>query len=194
MIDLGKGANPIFYDYNNDNLLDLIIGNHSYFNLNGSAYSSLALFENTGSNINPEFNLIDRDWLNLSNINLNIIENIPAQNLTPTFGDIDGDGDHDLIVGDKEGLIHLFENISGSYQIVSPNYFNIDVGYMATPQLVDVNRDGLIDLIIGSQDGTINYYPNNGTVFNANFDSVITNFGGIDVDSALLMMDLAVLN
>ena len=30
MIDLGKSAFPTFYDYNNDSLLDLVVGNYGY--------------------------------------------------------------------------------------------------------------------------------------------------------------------
>jgi len=48
---------------------------------------------------------------------------------------------------------------------------------------VDVDRNGLLDIIIGEQDGSLNYCPNSGTVTNAAFDTIIKNWGGIDVDT-----------
>ena len=187
MIDLGTSALPTFYDYNNDNLLDLIIGNYGYNSPNNNPVSSLSLFENIGNDSVPKYNLINRDWLNLSNLNLNIQLNIPALNLTPTFGDLNGDGNKDLIVGDADGKIHLFLNTGGgNFQLTAPNYQNIDVGQFAHPQLIDVTRNGLNDLIIGEQDGTINFLPNSGSINNAIFDTIITNWGGIDIEQSLI--------
>lgn len=189
MIDLGEGSYPAFFDHNNDNLLDLVVGNYGYFNSNGNPSSSLALFENSGTNTNPIFTLIDRDWQNISSINLNINLNIPALNLYPAFGDLDGDGDKDLILGDADGRLHLLSNDGAnppSFNISTPNYSQIDVGYFATPQLIDVNRDGLLDLIIGEQLGTINYLPNSGTQSTAVFDTIIENFGGIDIEDSII--------
>jgi hypothetical protein len=48
---------------------------------------------------------------------------------------------------------------------------------------VDVDRDGLLDIIIGEQDGSVNYCPNSGTATIAAFDTIIENWGGIDVDT-----------
>ena len=187
MVELGSSAFPTFYDYNNDSLQDLIIGNYGYHNINNDPISSLALFQNIGNDSVPSYDLIDRDWLGLSAINLNINLNIPALNLSPTFGDLNGDNNKDLIVGDNEGKLHLFINTgNGNFQLSAPNYQNIDVGQFAQPQLIDVNRDGLTDLIIGEQDGTINFLPNSGSINNAIFDTIITNWGGIDVDQSFI--------
>ena len=189
MVELGTSAFPTFYDYNNDGLNDLIIGNYGYFIPNNDPISSLALFENTGNDSVPEYNLINRDWLNISTINLNTTPglNIPALNLTPTFGDLNGDNNKDLIIGDADGKLHLFINTgNGNFQLTSANYQNIDVGQFAYPQLIDVNRDGMMDLIVGEQDGTINFMPNSGSINNAVFDTIITNWGGIDVDQSFI--------
>jgi hypothetical protein len=183
MIDVGKAAFPTFYDYNNDSLLDLVIGNYGYHNANNDPTSSLALLKNVGTKDIPKYNLIDRDWQGISTINLNTTLNIPALNISPTFGDLDADGDKDMILGDADGKLHYFTNQGGNFTISIPNYHNIDVGYYAQPQLVDVNRDGLLDLIIGEQDGSINYCPNTGTGTIAAFDTTIKNWGGIDVDT-----------
>ncbi len=184
MIEIGSSAYPTFYDYNNDGLEDLIIGNHGYHNPNEpNPISCLALFENTGNDSIPKYKLITRDWIGLSNINLNTILTIPADNLSPTFGDLNGDNNKDLIIGDSDGKLHLFNNTgSGNFQLSAANYLNIDVGRFAHPQLIDVNRDGLTDLIIGAQDGTINFLPNSGSTSNAIFDTIIENWGGIDID------------
>ncbi|MEC9209119.1 MAG: FG-GAP-like repeat-containing protein [Bacteroidota bacterium] len=187
MVELGTSALPTFYDYNNDGLQDLIVGNYGYHNPNNNPISSLALFENTGNDSVPAYNLINRDWMNLSTTNLNTNLNIPALNLSPTFGDLDGDNNKDLIVGDADGKLHLFINTGGgNFQLSAPNYQNIDVGQFAQPQLIDVNRDGLTDLIIGEQDGTINFLPNSGSISNAIFDTIIANWGGIDVDQSFI--------
>jgi hypothetical protein len=183
MIDLGKSAFPTFYDYNNDSLLDLVVGNYGYHVVYNDPISSLALFENTGTKDIPKYELIDRDWQGISTVNLNMQLGLPALNISPTFGDLDADGDKDMIIGDADGKLHYFNNQGGNFAITAPNYFNIDVGYFAQPQLVDVDRDGLLDIIIGEQNGSINYCPNSGTATIAAFDTVIEKWGGIDVDT-----------
>ena len=183
MIDLGKSALPTFYDYNNDSLLDLVVGNYGYHVANNNPISSLALFKNIGTKNIPKYELIDRDWQGISNINLNTTLNIPALNISPTFGDLNADGKKDMILGDADGKLHYFNNQGGNFNISDPNFFNIDVGYFSQPQLVDVDRDGLLDIIIGEQDGSLNYCPNSGTTTIAMFDTIIKNWGGIDVDT-----------
>jgi len=183
MIDLGKSAFPTFYDYNSDGLLDLVVGNYGYHVANNNPISSLALFKNTGTKDIPKYELIDRDWQGISTVNLNTTLNIPALNISPTFGDLDADGDGDMLLGDADGKLHYFTNQAGNFNITSPNYFSIDVGYFSQPQLVDVDRDGLLDIIIGEQDGSVNYCPNSGTKKLATFDTIIKNWGGIDVDT-----------
>ena len=189
MIDLGSGSYPVFYDYNNDGLDDIIVGNYGYHQIGGNPRSSLALFKNNGTLDTPSFELIDRDWQNISNINLNINLNIAALNLTPTFGDLDGDTHDDMIIGDANGKLHYFKNTGSNpanFILSQAEYNNIDVGYFASPQLIDVNRDGLLDILIGEQSGTINYCENTGTSTNAIFDTVISNFGGIDIESNII--------
>ena len=183
MIDLGKSAFPTFYDYNNDSLLDLVVGNYGYHVAYNNPISSLALFENTGTKEIPKYELIDRDWQGISTVNLNIQLGLPALSISPTFGDLDADGDKDMLLGDADGKLHYLSNQLGNFNISAPNYFNIDVGYFSQPQLVDVDRDGLLDIIIGEQDGSLNYCPNSGTATIASFDTIIKNWGGIDVDT-----------
>ena len=189
MIDLGSGCYPVFYDYNNDGLDDIVVGNYGYHQIGGNPRSSLALFKNNGTLDTPSFELVDRDWQNISNINLNINLNIAALNLTPTFGDLDGDTHDDMIIGDANGKLHYFKNTGSNpanFILSQAEYNNIDVGYFASPQLIDVNRDGLLDILIGEQSGTINYCENTGTLTNAIFDTVISNFGGIDIESNII--------
>ena len=73
-LDFGSGAYPSTIDYNNDGLKDLIIGNYSYFN-NSEPTSQLALLRNIGSQNEPVFEVIDRDFGGLSNIALDNILN-----------------------------------------------------------------------------------------------------------------------
>ena len=185
-VDLGENAHPTFYDHNGDGLLDLFLGNYGYHSSTGNPISKIAFYKNTGTIQNAEFTLQTDDFLNLSNINLNTVLNRPALNLYPTFGDLNGDGIEDLIVGDADGRIHLFNGDGTTFNINIPNFENIDVGYYATPQIVDVNRDGLNDLIVGAKNGEISYFENKGTQTIPDFSTEYTKWGGIDVDSSYI--------
>ena len=189
MIDLGDGSYPSFFDHNSDGLMDIVVGNYGYHNTGNDPTSSLALFENIGTNSNPSFNLVDRNWQNISSINLNINLVKPALNLYPCFGDLDGDNDKDMIIGDADGKLHFFENdgnIPANFSLSSPNFFQIDIGSFATPFIYDVNKDGLNDLIVGEQIGTINYFQNRGTMNSAIFDTIIENFGNVDIEDSVI--------
>ena len=59
--------------------MDLVVGNTGYFRPGGNFISQLALFENIGTDNAPQFNLIDRDFVGLSQSGL-------GQALHPTFG------------------------------------------------------------------------------------------------------------
>ena len=191
MIDVGSNANPLLYDLNNDNLLDLIISNKGYFE-NGNYNSSIALYQNIGSLTNPVFEFVTEDFSNISTL----LGNLPSiQALHPTFGDLNGDGFIDMVIGDNNGDLYYFENDGNTETFLEwPSYssyemLNIDVGSFATPQLIDLNRDGLLDLIIGERMGIdngtyngINYYQNTGSSEIANFENYTPEFPSGDFD------------
>lgn len=170
MIDVGTQSKPVFFDYNGDSLLDIVIGNFGYFQRLGFQWSSsiyeskLALYENVGTKFEPAFKLIDTNFANLPSYKLNLNGNKKAWAYHPTFGDLDGDGDQDMIIGDYRGKVHYFENIpsggKAEFFLVKAEYQSIDVGDFATPQLFDLDEDGILDLIIGESTGLLNYYRN----------------------------------
>lgn len=182
MMEHGEGAYPVLFDADNDGLLDLIVGNHGYYEINNQK-TKLAYYKNIGTLTQPSFSLITRDYAGLSSYATTHL----TQNFVPTFGDIDGDGDKDMIIGDAAGKIHWVENTAGSgnpcnFSIFKFNPFGIITGFNASfPQLIDVNRDGLLDLIIGMFNGRLAYYQNNGTSTAPSFTLITNNFGNVNV-------------
>ena len=192
MIDVGEGAYPIFFDYDNDGLKDLFIGNYGYF---GAPIPSgapifipeIAQYRNTGTATNPKFDLVTRDYANLSTV----LAGATIQNFAPAFGDMDGDGDADMIIGLSDGELQYFENTAAAgatanFVFASPNMKNssgriIDVGDFAAPQIYDVDGDGKNDLVIGSRNGKLSYYHHTGTGAIPVLDSISNFFGHVNV-------------
>lgn len=180
MIDAGERSHPVFFDEDNDGLMDIVMGNFGYFISSGNYSSQLLLLKNTGTSADPSFEVVTNDYSELSAYGFD--------GIYPAFGDMDADGDLDMITGDEEGLLHYFRNDGGTdnpaeFILNQPNFKGIDVGQSAKPQILDVNRDGLPDLLVGERSGTINYFQNSGTPQTAEFTALptIELFGAIDV-------------
>lgn len=182
MIEHGTGSIPIFTDIDQDGLEDLLVANFFRNKPNFTKESSIAYYRNTGTATAPSFTFIDGDFLNLSNSGLGL-------RIVPTFGDLDGDGDADMILGLETGVLRYYTNNSASTVAFSSTNQNltdntgtpIQVGQYAAPQLFDLNQDGLLDLIIGKKTGELVYYQNTGTVSNPIFTLYNSFLGNIDI-------------
>ncbi|MCW8811028.1 MAG: T9SS type A sorting domain-containing protein [Ignavibacteriaceae bacterium] len=152
--DVGDNSAPVFIDIDNDGDLDLFVGS-----LN-NPIGSIHFLENTGDVFNPAFYYADSTFFDITS----------DLSVSPAFGDIDNDGDYDLIIGRFNGTLSLYLN-SGSPS--SPNFTSgtalldsnggvIDIGSSAVPFVLDVDNDMDIDLVIGGFNGKFYFYKNTG--------------------------------
>ena len=84
---------------------------------------------------------------------------------TPSFADLDGDGDLDAVVGDVNGTLNYFENTGSAIapafteRTGAANPFDgasFDVGAYSAPSFADLDGDGDLDAIVGDVNGTLN--------------------------------------
>lgn len=178
-IDVGQAARPSFVDVDQDGDQDLLLGNLGYFDRTlKDIRSSLTFYENIGDSLSPEFQLIDRDFNSLSQFD------IPG--IYPDFADLDQDGDMDMVWGDEEGYIHLFENVAlagdmMNLVLVSDSINDEDFGKRIQPFLKDVSGDGKVDLICGERSGNLIYLKNTTSGTNWEFSPVTELWGNVDV-------------
>lgn len=154
VLSVDSYAAPTAVDIDADGDLDVIVGN---------ADGKLSFFRNLGTATEPLFSRAVGASSPFDSIDV-------GDRAVPTFGDIDGDGDYDLVVGASDGTIRFLEN-TGSAQLAqfsertgSSNPFDgVDVGSFASPSLADIDGDGDLDVVIGEMGGLLTYLENTAT-------------------------------
>lgn len=158
-IDVGDRSAVAFMDIDLDGDFDAFIGE------DGSTH----YFENTGSAESPTFT--ERTE------HLNPLDDLGFTESVPTFADMNGDGDKDLLLGWSYGATDYYENIpkivnngtlTEQYQADNPLY-GFDVGRVSTPTFADIDNDGDFDAFVGDYDGLINYFENTGSAATPTF-------------------------
>ncbi len=181
MIDVGTRSYPTFADYDNDGLLDLFVGHLGRFDTDEQQhFASLSLYRNIGTSTQPAFELVTEDFAGLAEYQF--------IGLYPTFGDLDEDGDLDMITGDELGQIHYFENTSDEgvpmqLNLNTPNLLELSPFNATIPQLYDVNGDDRLDLVIGEKSGTLLWWENTSAPASTtpSFESLEIFWGEVDV-------------
>ena len=150
-IDVEDRAMPEWTDWDLDGDYDLIIG---------SSLGTLELFINTGSAEEYEFTsegLIsageEEIWL--------------GSDTAPVFGDLDGDGKRDLVIGSVFGELWFAPNVGeddepefGEMQQLYDEDDSIWLGGYSRPELVDWNGDGYLDILCGKGDPEVILFIN----------------------------------
>jgi VCBS repeat-containing protein len=155
-LSVAEAAAPVLADIDGDGFTDLLVG------LYGGTF---AYFRNTGSAAAPVFTLQSGGADPFSGINV-------GSGNQPFMGDLDGDGDQDLIVGgDGGGFLYFRHDAGGFTQLRGPNnpLEGIHVLSRATGSLADLDGDGDLDLVTGMGEGSIIVFENQGDAHTLDF-------------------------
>ncbi|HEV8508979.1 MAG TPA: FG-GAP-like repeat-containing protein [Gemmatimonadales bacterium] len=152
-LDLGAETIPAFADIDGDGDLDLAVG--TKIEPENPRSGGLYWLENVGSRTAPAFRL--RGHLNV----------LPAFHDAPAFGDLDGDGRPDLVVGQFQDAVAWYRNSgtagAGRFVLVDSALVRLPRGSNAVPELHDIDADGDLDLFLGDASGRIAFFQNVGT-------------------------------
>ncbi len=129
---------PTLADLDADGDLDLVVGTWN---------EGLFLYRNEGSAQSPRFARVEEPLVDLTR----------GSHASPALGDLDGDGDLDLVAGESSGELNVWRNdgtaTAPSFSLITDTLMAIDVGRRSAPALADLNGDGHPDLVVGSESG-----------------------------------------
>lgn len=139
----GQNAAPALVDLDGDGDFDLVAG---------EASGSLNYWENRGSASDPEFQFVSDTWLDID----------IGRRSFPTFADLDGDGDQDMIVGSELDGLYFWENTGTPKMPVfeAQGTLEVDTQAIAAPEFADIDGDGDLDLFIGGISGGVMFFRN----------------------------------
>lgn len=147
--DMSGNYGSLWTDFDNDGDLDLYIAKcRQGVNSPTDPRRWNRLFVNNGSN---QYTDLAADYgIQIRN-----------QSWTADFGDIDNDGDFDLVVTNHDATIQLFENDgTGHFTEITTGSGLEYTGFMLQSKFVDFDNDGYVDILISG--GVEYYFKNNG--------------------------------
>ncbi|MBZ0243610.1 MAG: T9SS type A sorting domain-containing protein, partial [Bacteroidales bacterium] len=153
-----------FIDYDNDGDLDMFTG---------SQMGDIKYFENTGTINGPS-------WMEKSEAFTSLKHSIYSD---VTFGDLNGNGRLDAVVGDLSGNLFHHNNTGIGFNYIESTFAAFSFGGWSSPYLIDLDNDDDLDLVVGNESGTLHFIENQGDSQNAVWVEVPNYFGGIDVGS-----------
>ncbi|MCF7833040.1 MAG: T9SS type A sorting domain-containing protein [Candidatus Marinimicrobia bacterium] len=157
----------VCYDIDADGDLDLI----------GGGFNGIQLYLNTGNAVAAIFTKSPDYFIGIS----------ASRNPIIDMGDIDNDGDLDMVVGfSEDGAVKVYTN-SGTNSAASFLDSSVqtigDVGLYAYPVFCDPDNDGDLDILCGRDGYNFNYYKNTGSNTNPNWNLNTTVFSGLGADT-----------
>lgn len=172
-IDVGNKAAPFFHDLDGNGIVDLFVGD---------ATGRVHYFHGFGLPDNTFFSDIPRDTQ---------FAGIKTSDLaTPTFADLDGDGDADLVVGSGKGDLAATFDVgwegTPTWSGAQLLWLGLDEGSLSFPDLADIDADGDADLFLSVTDPAttggyaIRFFRNTGTPWLADWRCEELQFAGLN--------------